>query len=209
MKSPKATYIKSAAKPEGYPPPQGPEVAVVGRSNVGKSSLLNRLIEVQGLARTSKTPGRTQLIHFFATRSGFTLVDLPGYGFAKVPEAVRREWKPMIEDYLKSRKNLVLVLALVDARHDPSAEDRSLRQWLGDLNIPFLIVATKADKLSHNELSKKLVELKSMMGLEQWPLPFSSTTGKGRDELMGHIRQRLEVFAGKKVMDEGTQSQGV
>jgi GTP-binding protein len=187
--------MKSAAKPEHFPLADEPEVAVVGRSNVGKSSLLNRLCEVEGLARISKTPGRTQLIHFFNTRLGFRLVDLPGYGFAKVPEIVRREWKPMIEGYLKARPNLAVVLSLMDARHDPSPEDRALQKWLAELNIPFQTVATKIDKLSSNESRRRLMDLKSHLGLSDWPLAFSASTGQGRDELLAEIRKRVGLLA--------------
>src|SRR5205085_7220896 len=124
------------------------EVAFMGRSNVGKSSLINSLLGAKGLAKTSSTPGRTQLINFFLINEAFRFVDLPGYGYARVPGAVKREWGPMIEKYLASRPNLVLSILITDSRHEPSKLDLLMRDWLTEQAQPFVIVATKADKLS-------------------------------------------------------------
>jgi GTP-binding protein len=180
----KATYLKAASKKSDYPSPDFPEIALTGRSNVGKSSFLNRLTQQKGLARVSKTPGRTQLIHFFDTDQGFRLVDLPGYGFAKVPEAVRRAWKPMIEDYLQGRDNLALVICLVDIRHAASAEDVDLKAWLDGLGLRTCLVATKSDKLSRNQANQRLKELRQQFGVKDGVLAYSSVTGEGRKEVL-------------------------
>ncbi|WP_298438357.1 ribosome biogenesis GTP-binding protein YihA/YsxC, partial [Geobacter sp.] len=125
-----AEFVKSATKPANYPPEEFPEVAFAGRSNVGKSSLINVLVNRKGLVRTSSTPGRTQLINFFLVNGGLMLVDLPGYGFAKVPLAVKKQWGPMMETYLSTRRTLGCVVLILDIRRVPTEEDRQMLQWL-------------------------------------------------------------------------------
>ncbi|MGH7442805.1 MAG: ribosome biogenesis GTP-binding protein YihA/YsxC, partial [bacterium] len=151
LKRLKAVWLGAAHEPEQFLPESGPEIALAGRSNVGKSSLLNALCGQEALARVSKTPGRTRALHFFKTDVGFTLVDFPGYGFAKGPSKDRAAWKALIEAYLLSRKTLKAVAVLVDSRHEPGPEDRGLFDWLNSLKKDALCVATKADKLSGNE----------------------------------------------------------
>jgi GTP-binding protein len=189
MKKAACTYIRAAAKPADWPVVEGPEVAVVGRSNVGKSSFINSLTKTAGLARVSKTPGRTQLLHFFNTPMGFVLVDLPGYGFARVPLAIREAWRPMIESYLKDRKSLAVVVCLVDARHEPTADDAALVEWLTSMGKAALVVATKIDKLSSNQRSKNLKVIRESLNLRWPPLGVSSTTGEGRDAVLREIRE--------------------
>lgn len=189
MKIVSAEFLTSAVNPGGYPPGDLSEVAFVGRSNVGKSSLINKLVNRRGLARTSKTPGRTQLINFFTINEEFLFVDLPGYGYAKVPEEVRATWGKMIEGYLKDRDSLKGVILLVDCRHTPTAQDRQMYQWLLHYGVPTVVVATKIDKLSNNQWAKQQGIIKKTLPLdpEHKLVPFSSETGRGKDELLGII----------------------
>jgi GTP-binding protein len=143
-------FIKGAVYPDHYPEGDQPEIAFVGRSNVGKSSLINVLVNRKNLVRTSSTPGRTQCINFFEVNKQFMLVDLPGYGFARVPLAVKKQWAPMIEKYLTVRKNLHGVVLILDIRRTPSTEDVRLLDWLRKFSIPPLLVVTKCDKVSNN-----------------------------------------------------------
>ncbi len=151
MKITSAEFVKSAVWPPQYPPATLPEIAFVGRSNVGKSSLINTLVGRKNLAKTSNTPGRTQLINFFTINEKISFVDLPGYGFAKVSQSVKKNWGEMVETYLKERQSLALVIFILDIRRDPSEDDLSLRDWLEHYRIPYLYVLTKADKLSNNQ----------------------------------------------------------
>jgi GTP-binding protein len=202
MSKSSCTYIRAAAQPEQYPPEGLPEVAVVGRSNVGKSSFINCLTRCHGLARTSKTPGRTQLIHFFTTGFGFDLVDLPGYGFAQVPLAVKRAWKPMIEAYLSGRSSLAVVICLVDARREPSQEDGDLVEWLQAKGKAALVVATKADKLSNNERARNLKVIREALGLRWPPVAMSAVTGEGREAVLREIREVIEARGAKPANTE-------
>jgi GTP-binding protein len=184
MKRMSATRIAEAHGPLQFPITTEPEIALAGRSNVGKSSLLNALCGHEKLARVSNTPGRTRALHFFKTNAGFTLVDFPGYGFAKGPNQHRAEWRTLIEAYLTGRKQLKAVAVLVDSRHEPSDEDRGLFDWLNSLNKNALCVATKIDKLSGNERTKNLAMLKRELKLNHPPIAFSSVDGMGREELV-------------------------
>src|SRR5215468_6116399 len=157
-------FVRSVTSPEQFPGGRLPEVAFVGRSNVGKSSLVNSLLGSPGLARTSSTPGRTQLINFFQVNNGFYFVDLPGYGYAKVPVEIKRTWGPMVEGYLATRANLVLVVVITDSRHEPTRLDLQMTEWLQSRGKPFIIVATKSDKLSSNRLRTNLVRLSAAFG---------------------------------------------
>lgn len=184
-----ATWLGMATTPRQFLPATGPEFALAGRSNVGKSSLLNTLCGNEQLARVSKTPGRTRALHFFSTDQGFSLVDFPGYGFAKGPNQDRTLWKGLIEAYLASRSNCKAVVVLVDARHEPSAEDRGMFDWLNLIGKNALCVATKADKLSGNERPKALAMLKRELKLNHSPIAFSSLDGMGREELVVRLKE--------------------
>ena len=187
-----AEFIKSATKPAHYPPSDLPEIAFAGRSNVGKSSLINVLVNRRSLVRTSSTPGRTQLINFFTVNGEFTLVDLPGYGFAKVPLAVKKEWGPMIETYLATRGNLRGVVLILDIRRVPAAEDRQMLDWLRAYGIPPLLVVTKCDKVSKNERARQTAVIARSLGVgrEEFTL-FSALSREGKDELWLRIGELL------------------
>ena len=189
MKILSAEFVLSAREPVHYPPALLPEIAFAGRSNVGKSSLINTLVKRKGLARTSNTPGRTQEINFFAVNDRFAFIDLPGYGYAKVPEKIRSHWGPMIETYLSQRETLRLVVLILDIRRDPSEEDRQLIGWLQYYRLPFLIVLTKIDKVSRGQRAER--QRRITEALELPPalllLPFSAKTGEGKDLLWREI----------------------
>jgi GTP-binding protein len=185
-------FIKSAAKPAHYPPADRPEIAFAGRSNVGKSSLINVLVNRKNLVRTSSTPGRTQLINFFAVNDQFTLVDLPGYGYARVPLAVKKEWGPMMERYLSSRPTLRGVVLIFDIRRTPVAEDRQMLDWLRAYGITPLLVITKCDKVSRNEKMKQAALIAGSLGIDKGELTFFSTlTREGKDEIWRQIDRLL------------------
>ena len=189
MKVLSAEFVLSAREPVHYPPALLPEIAFSGRSNVGKSSLINTLLKRKGLARTSNTPGRTQEINFFTVNQRLGFIDLPGYGYAKVPEAIRKHWGPMIETYLSQRETLRLVVLILDVRRDPTGEDRQLIDWLQFYRLPFLVVLTKIDKLSQNELGRQQRRIGEALNLlPTTPLiSFSAKTGAGRDLLWREI----------------------
>ena len=193
MKITTAEFVKSAVWPNQFPPATMPEIAFVGRSNVGKSSLINALVGRKSLAKTSNTPGRTQLINFFTVNSSLFFVDLPGYGFAKVPRSVKKDWGDMIETYLRERRNLALVVFILDVRRDPSAEDLSLRDWLDHYRIPYAAILTKADKLSNQQAlgRKKLIEKAMGKGASGNTILFSAKTRKGAEELWQFIERHL------------------
>lgn len=189
-----ADFIKSAVKPKDYPPAELPEVAFVGRSNVGKSSLINVLANRKALVRTSNTPGRTQLINFFNINGVLTLVDLPGYGYAKAPPDVRKQWGPMIENYLAKRDSLKTVVLILDIRRIPSDGDMQMLNWLNNYGIPPLIVLTKCDKLSKLETAKQTALISAAIGRNKEDLLFfSALSKKGRDEVWLKIEQMLEI----------------
>lgn len=189
MKVLTARFVKSAMKPAQYPKDRLPEVAFVGRSNVGKSSLLNALLNRKGLAKISATPGKTQTVNFFAINEKLYFVDLPGYGFAKVPVSVKEEWGRVMTQYLMARETLRLVVALIDARHPPTELDLEMLALLEDAQVPTLIVATKIDKLKRSERKKKLTEIRNALGLDEDAVvqPFSSVTREGVKPLWGII----------------------
>jgi GTP-binding protein len=190
MKVTSAEFVKSAFKKDQWTADGLPEIAFLGRSNVGKSSLLNSLLGRRSLARTSNTPGRTQSINFFLVNDAFYFVDLPGYGYAKVSKSMRAEWGTMAFDYLSERQELVLSIQLIDSRHEPTALDRQLNEWLVANEKPFIIVATKSDKLSANQLKKQLKVIESTVSAEK-VIPYSSLTGKGRDEVWESIKNAV------------------
>lgn len=179
-----AQFITSAVKPAQYPPPGFPEVAFAGRSNVGKSSLINTLVNRKRLVKTSSTPGRTQLINFFLVNGSLSLVDLPGYGYAKVPAAVKKKWGPMIETYLSTRPGLAAVVLLMDIRRTPKEEELSLLDWLAHYRIPVVPVLTKADKLSKTKQKKQLqTTARALDILEQELILFSAKSRLGKEAL--------------------------
>ncbi len=194
-------FLGPMAAPGGWrPPPSLPEIAFAGRSNVGKSSLLNALVRRKRLARVSHTPGRTREINFFAVNDLFTLVDLPGYGYARVSKARQAEWKPLIEGYLRASRELRGVVQLLDARHDPSADDLAMLDFLAELGAPTIVAATKVDKLRASQRPERLAALARVAGIsEDQVIPFSSVTGEGRDELAGAILDLLARAAWRRV----------
>lgn len=179
-------FVRSAVRPDQYPVHHAPEVALVGRSNVGKSSLINALAGRKNVAKVSGQPGRTQTINFYSTGDGIWLVDLPGYGYAAVPRRVQSRFAPMIETYLEERQQLIGVLLVLDARHGPTKLDMEMKEWLLHTGLPTVSVATKWDKLKRSEESKRRKEMESALGWQV--LPFSSTKGVGKGEVESLLR---------------------
>jgi len=188
-----ARFLTAAAAAGGGPPPAGPEVAVAGRSNVGKSSLLNQLLGRRGLARTSGTPGRTRQINFFLVNERFVVADLPGFGFAVGPEAERRAWGPLVERYLRTRLTLRGVAVLVDARRGPEAEEEDLLAFLAHHGLRAAVVATKLDKLARGAQRTALAALVARVDPGVPVVGFSARTGEGRDELWRVLRRWLDA----------------
>jgi len=187
-----AEFVKSAVRPPDYPPEGPPEFAFAGRSNVGKSSLINVLLNRKKLVKTSSTPGRTQLLNFFSVNSAFTFVDLPGYGYAKVPAAVQRQWGKMVETYLETRKTLQAVVLIMDLRRLPRQEESDLLEWLHHYHIPVIPVLTKADKLPKSKQSRQLTLNANATGLAKDALIlFSAKTRKGKDAIWARIEEHL------------------
>ena len=190
-------YIASAVRADQYPEGDLPEVVFIGRSNVGKSSLINSLRRVGGLARVSGTPGKTQTINFYELsakiptieeRRSFFLVDLPGYGYAKTGQANRKVWAKFIEEYLLKSPRLQFVCQLIDIRHDPMKSDIEMFNWLVENNLPVLIITTKADKLSKNAVQKQVKQIKKVLGVPELDvLPYSSVKSEGRSDLLDVI----------------------
>jgi len=198
MKSPlqhgAAQFLAGVARPDGYPVPGEPEVAFAGRSNVGKSSLLNALLRRRGLARVSKTPGRTQQVNFFQTGDLGIFVDLPGYGFARAPERVRHQWKALVDAYLEGDRPVAVCLLLVDSRHDPTHQDVQLCSWLKHAGLPYRVVLTKADAVGSSRIERVVRHAGEVLGLatgEERPLPVSARTGKGIDQVRSLIHHAV------------------
>lgn len=191
MKVISAEFITSAARKEQYPDLQAPEVSFAGRSNVGKSSLINSLIGRKGLVKVSKTPGKTQLLNFFSINGKLTFVDMPGYGFSNVPMKVKRSWGRMVETYLKRRDQLKAVILLLDCRRTPNEDDRSLLRWLQKENVPLILVFTKIDKIPKTRRPKYIKETMSaiadLTGEGMKKIVYSSQTGEGKKELWSAI----------------------
>ena len=189
-----AVFIKSAVRPENFPEEGWPEVAFAGRSNVGKSSLINVLVNRKGLVRTSSTPGRTQLINFFSINENRFLVDLPGYGFAQVPLAVKRQWGPMVQSYLERRSTLRAVVLLFDIRRIPREEDLQLLDWLEEGNIPTIPVITKIDKVSRGQRARQIKPILEATGLPADAFTFfSALTREGREEIWERIEEAWQL----------------
>jgi GTP-binding protein len=186
-------FIGGMASAGGWrPPSELPEIAFAGRSNVGKSSLLNRLVHRKKFARVSNTPGRTREVNFFKVNGSFLLVDLPGYGYARISKERRAEWRPLIESYLRSTNRLHGVVQLLDARHDPTNDDLQMLDYLGELGVPTIIVLTKIDKLAARERGRQRAHIARAIGAEDDQIvEFSATTGEGRNELAEAIEGLL------------------
>jgi GTP-binding protein len=193
MKILSAEFVTSAAEPSQYPPESLPEIAFAGRSNVGKSSLINVLVNRKHLVKTSSTPGRTQLVNFFDINDYFTFVDLPGYGYARVPASVKKKWGPMIETYLSGRKTLKGVVVILDIRRTPREEEHNLIAWLGHYSIATILVLTKADKLSKTKQDKQRAAVARSLALDSSELIlFSAKSRKGREEVWQALEQFLQ-----------------
>jgi len=199
-----ALFITSAAGLSGCPQSDWPEIAFAGRSNVGKSSLINCLLNRKGLVRTSSTPGRTQLLNFFAINDKLHFVDLPGYGFARAPRPVRERWQPMIHGYLNGRRALRAVVWLLDVRRDPSRDDLDFLDWLEECRIPTIPVVTKVDKVSRNELGRRIKTIATATGLPIEVLtPFSVLNRQGHGEVWELIEAALS--AGEQSPDSAAE----
>src|SRR5215510_2345578 len=191
MRITSAKFVKSAFKDTDWPRDKRPEIAFLGRSNVGKSSFLNSLLGVRGLARTSSTPGRTQALNFFLINETFWFVDLPGYGYARAPKNVQAQWSDAAGEYLEKCERLALSVHLIDARHEPTTKDLQLQQWLIHNDRTYVIVATKSDKLSNNELAKNMARAKKTLNTSR-VVAYSSMTGRGGTEVWRAITEAIK-----------------
>jgi len=177
----------TAVKPEHFPTTGWPEVAFVGKSNVGKSSLINAMLGRKRLARTSGTPGKTRTINFFHVENKLYFADLPGYGYARISKSESEKWGEMVESYLQDRPPLKRIFLLVDIRHEPGENDKMLYEWLRHFNLPFTLIATKSDKLKRSQIPRHLAIIRKALGATEPPIPFSSETKDGRDQLWSLI----------------------
>lgn len=191
-----AKFLTTAVKPEQYPDTFVPEIAFVGRSNVGKSSLINCLTNRTKLARTSSSPGKTATINFYEIESKYRLVDLPGYGYAKVSKQEQERWAKMIETYLSDRYNLVQVVQLVDARHKPTRDDITMIDWIRSFGYRPIVVATKLDKLKKSQIEANLTQIYETLGLDDNSIlfPFSSETREGKEEILEFFTEICGTF---------------
>ena len=189
-----AKFLRSAQNKKDYPQEGLVELAFAGRSNVGKSSLINTLLARRSLVRTSKTPGATRKLNFFLIEEKYIFVDLPGYGFAKVPLAIKREWGPMVENYLKNRKELAGVVLTVDARHALTASDELMLDFLQAFRAPIIIAVTKADKLPRTKLTHKQQDIQAQVGERTPVIICSSLDGRGKKELWKEIKRLIECW---------------
>ena len=187
-----AEFVTSAVKPSQYPPAVLPEIAFAGRSNVGKSSLINTLVNRKRLVKTSSTPGRTQLINFFNINEKFSFVDIPGYGYAKVPASVKKKWGPMIETYITTRKTLKGVVLIMDLRRTPGPEEMNMLDWLNHYDIPSVPVLTKSDKLSKTRQQKQLKEISNTLSADKDNfILFSAKSRQGKDEVWDVVKKLI------------------
>jgi len=197
MKITNAEFIISAVKPHQYPIDALPEIALAGRSNVGKSSLINKMILRKNLARTSSQPGKTQQLNYYRVNDSIYLVDFPGYGYAKVSKTQREQFGEMIETYIRDRAELTLQLLVIDVRHEPSKDDQLMYHWLKHYNIPTCIVATKADKIPRSKWDKHVKAIKTTLEADPRDpvVLFSSETGLGREQLWDTINEFIATKA--------------
>lgn len=191
MKILSAEFIISAVAPKQFPINKKPQIAFAGKSNVGKSSIINALLHRKNLVKTSQTPGKTQLINFFLINEAFYFVDLPGYGYARVPYAVTDAWAPMIEGYLKGSPTLAAVVVLLDSRRTPDDQDLQLIDWLRQYNIPAIYVLTKIDKLNRQEIDRAKKSVGTLLGVHDELILSSSKSGHGIKELWAAIRRGM------------------
>ena len=184
----------TAVKPSQFPESDRVEVAFVGRSNVGKSSMINTMINRKSLVRTSQNPGKTRTINFFEVEQDWYFVDLPGYGYARVSRSESEKWGEMIEGYLKNRPQMAAIVLLLDIRHEPNSNDKMLYDWCCHYKLPVILVATKSDKLKRSQVQKHTAIIRRGLGAKEPVLPFSSLTRAGREELWGILEERLEGY---------------
>jgi len=194
MKVNQAEFIISAVGPGQYPEDALPEIALAGRSNVGKSSLINRLLNRKNLARTSSQPGKTQTLNYYLINQFFYFVDVPGYGYAKVSRTERAAWGKFVERYMTRRDPLRLVMLIIDIRHEPSRDDQAMYDWLKHYGVPIVVIATKADKIPKGKWAKHLKDVREILGMpkDDKVILFSSETGLGADELWALIDDTVD-----------------
>jgi GTP-binding protein len=193
-----AQFVTSAAAPSDFPKGSLPELAVVGRSNVGKSSLINALVSQDGLARTSRTPGRTRLVNWFEVDHKFHLVDLPGYGYAAVKRDLKESWRPLIETYLDKRDVLAGVLLLIDIRRGVQDEELDFIPWLAQREVPVVVALTKADKLPKNKRTLEVMKAKKELALKRDPIAVSAQSAEGMDAMWRAMLKIVEAPKSKK-----------
>ncbi|MEN3038177.1 MAG: ribosome biogenesis GTP-binding protein YihA/YsxC [Candidatus Kryptonium sp.] len=196
MKITSARFIASLTDVRQLPTDGLPEIALVGRSNVGKSSLINKLCGKRNLAFISSTPGKTQALNYFLINESFYIVDLPGYGYARVPEHVKAGWSKLIENYLSNRSQIKLVLHIVDARHEPTELDKMMAGWLDYFKIPYVIVITKIDKIARSKISRQVDMIRNAFGKLKYCqdfVTFSAITGVGKNELLSIIEKYIST----------------
>lgn len=189
----KAEYIGSYVEMKQLPLDMLPEIAIVGRSNVGKSSLINKTVNRKKLAKSSSTPGKTQTINYYLLNDDLYLVDLPGYGYARVSKTQKLQWQKMIEKYLKERQQLKGVILLLDIRHEPGENDKQMKDWLAQLEIPILVIATKSDKISRGARNKHTSAIRKTLNLPGLPLCFSAETGEGVEEVLEALEEIMSL----------------
>jgi GTP-binding protein len=191
----KAEFVTSAVSIKGCPPNDRPEVVFAGRSNVGKSSLINSMLNRKNLVKTSSQPGKTRLINFFNINDFMYFVDLPGYGYASVPKSEKAKWGNIIEEYLLKRQNLMNIILLVDIRHEPTSDDILMYNWIKNYNRNVIVMAVKSDKIPKGKIQKNLEVIRKSLNLDKGDilLPFSSQTKSGREELWGILDEQLGI----------------
>jgi len=192
MRIKKANFVTSIVKNSDFPGRGLDQIAVAGKSNVGKSSLINCLCNNQKLARTSSEPGKTRVINIFLINEAFHLIDLPGYGYAKVSKAMQEDWGTMMNDFLCGSPHLKHIFHLVDIRHEPGQHDRQMAEWIKAAGLPYTVVATKADKLSKAQRQRSVQLICRTLAVQPWEvIPFSSLNGEGRERLIQRIQEAL------------------
>ena len=202
-------FLGPMATADGWRPTHTfPEIAFAGRSNVGKSSLLNALVRRKAFARVSRTPGRTREINFFAVNNAFVFADLPGYGYARISKARQAEWRPLIEGFLRASAQLKGIVQLLDIRHEPTEDDRQMLDLLAEIGLPTVVAVTKTDKLSRPQAAARVKEIARELALdEEQVIPFSAVTGAGRDELAEAVVALLAQGAAAAVESGGASEQ--